>query len=222
MTSPENATARKYPEPTLEGVAFGTAISQIHILPFIQPPLTLAVARGLSHVPAEVMAEIALGAFATSLLLTYLYEFDTLKKLGFTSNPFTTLAFMKVRQPYLATAIGDLIGNLVHSVNPIDLYYASASLTNLDGGHLFYANLVSRSVLLFLFNSGFNFALRRGHAEKIVAQIHNARQQLIDKFNQIELGLFPLNENLIDYPDNTSGDFHAWQPKSPQLPRHYP
>jgi len=51
----------------------------------------------------------------------------------------------------------------------------SFSLSNGDSGHLFFANLTSRSIAGFGFVTGFNWALRQGHAEKAVARIHELR-----------------------------------------------
>lgn len=190
-----------------------TAISQIHILPLIQPPLTLAIAKGLSYIPAEMVAETALGIYVASLILGYLYEVDTLKKLGLTSNPLTVLTYFKIRNPEIATAIGDFLGQVIHSFNPIDITYTTLSLASNDGGHLFFSNLISRSVLGYGFVTGFNWALRQGHADKIVARIHDLRQQAADKLTEFELAICPLPES-IDYLDNTSGDFRAWRPET--------
>lgn len=203
MPAPERETT-KYPKPNIDDVILSTAISQIHIPPLVQPLLTLAIAKGFSSVPPEMRAEVAISIFVTSLLLGYLYEVETLKKLGFTSNPLTVLTYMKIRHPYLATAIGDILGQIVHTVNPVDLAYTSASLANGDGGHLFYANLISRSIVGYAFVTGFNWALRHGHAEKIVAKIHELREQLMTELTR--------PPRIVDYPDNTSGDFHAWLP----------
>lgn len=208
---------QKYPEPTAEGVALGTAISQVHILPLLQTVLTLTIERQLSRVPPEVMGEIALTTFAATLLLGYLYEVDTLKKLGLTSNPLTTLTYFKIKNPQLATAIGDTLGQLFYFVNPVDMGHTLASFASQDGGHILFSNLISRSLLGCGYVTGFNWALRQGHAEKIVAEMKKLRQQLIDKITEIELGLCPLPE-FVEYPDHTSGDFPAKKPFSTQPP----
>lgn len=200
----------KYPEPTAEGAALAGAISQIHIIPFVQTALSIAIHEQLRQVPSEVMAEVALSVFVATLLLGYLYEVDTLKKLGLTSNPLTVLTYFKVKNPELATAIGDLTGQILHTFNPVDISYIIASFSSQDGGHAFFSNLIARSVLGFGFVTGFNWALRQGHADKIVARIHDLRQQAANKLTEFELAICPLPQT-VDYLDNTSGDFHAWR-----------
>lgn len=211
MPSPETEI-RKYPLPTAEGVALATAISQIHIIPFVQTALSIAIHERLRQVPPEVMGEAALGVFVATILLGYLYEVDTLKKLGLTSNPLTVLTYFKVKNPELATAIGDLTGQILHTFNPVDISYIIASFSSQGDGHAFFSNLIARSVLGFGFVTGFNWALRQGHADKIVAQIHDLRQQAANKLTEFELAICPLPES-VDYLDNTSGDFHAWRPE---------
>ena len=211
MPSPEREI-RKYPPPTAEGVALATAISQIHIIPIAQTALSLAIHERLRQVPPEVMGEIALGVFVATLLLGYLYEVETLKKLGLTSNPLTVLTYFKIKNPELATVIGDLTGQVLHTFNPVDISYTIALLSSQDGGHAFFSNLIARSVLGFGFVTGFNWALRQGHADKIVTQIRDLRQQAVDKLTEFELAICPLPQT-VDYLDNTSGDFHAWQPR---------
>ena len=209
MPSPEREI-RKYPPPTAEGVALATAISQIHIIPIAQTALSLAIHERLRQVPPEVMGEIALGVFVATLLLGYLYEVETLKKLGLTSNPLTVLTYFKIKNPELATVIGDLTGQILHTFNPVDISYTIGLLSSQDGGHAFFSNLIARSILGFGFVTGFNWALRRGHADKIVAQIHDLRQQAANKLTEFELAICPLPKT-VDYLDNTSGDFHAWR-----------
>ncbi|MFZ2201945.1 MAG: hypothetical protein WAV56_00960 [Microgenomates group bacterium] len=213
MPSPETEI-RKYPDPTAEGVALATAISQIHIIPIAQTALTLTIHEQLRQVQPEVMGEIALGVFVATLLLGYLYEVDTLKKLGLTSNPLTVLTYFKIKNPELATVIGDLTGQILHTFNPVDISYIIASFSSQDSGHAFFSNLIARSVLGFGFVTGFNWALRQGHADKIVAQIHELRQRAADKLTEFELAICPLPQT-VDYLDNTSGDFHAWRVSTP-------
>jgi len=62
-----------------------------------------------------------------------------------------------------------------HTFNPVDLAVITAPLSNGDSGHLFFANPTSRSIAGFGFVTGFNWALRQGHAEKAVARIHELR-----------------------------------------------
>lgn len=215
MSSPETH-AKKRPRPTAEGVALATAISQIHIIPFVQTALSLAIHDRFSQVPPEHMKEIALGAFAASLLISYFYEVETLKRLGLTSNPLTVLIYFKVKSPQLATLIGDVAGQVLHTFNPVDITYLIALLGNQDGGHAFYSNLIARSILGFSFVTGFNWALRQGHADRIVAKIHEGRRVLTEIIDdQLDrFGVYALDEAIfpprpIDYPDNSSGDFHA-------------
>lgn len=219
MASPEKST-QPLPKPTAEGLALATIISQIHLIPAAQIPLTLAVGEVLERVPPEAVAEAALFVFFATLLLSYLYEVDTLKKLGLSSNLFTVLAYFKIKNPELATALGDLVGQVVHSVNPIDIGFTATLFTSRDGGHLFFSNLISRAILTSAFSAGFNFALRRGHAEILIAKLHQLRVRFFEQIDQLpdqtglnalDLTLFPLQ--MPEYPDQTSGDFPAWRPK---------
>lgn len=200
---------RETPPATPEGVAVGVALAQLSYLYFLtQAGVSLAIHEGLIHLKPEVMGEVAAVAFGLSLIGGYLYERETLELTGLSAYPLTTFLHLRLHNPALATFLGDAIGQLNFFVNPVDVG------STLGGEHLFYSNLISRSVLGLGYSVGLNWAIRQGLAKPLTDKINSYREKLTDTLNELELKHFPLPERVY-YPYETSGDFPSWQPDFP-------
>lgn len=176
MTSPERQTNAEIAKATPEGVALGLVISQLGLLHIaIQTGATFALREAFRFAPPEVVATVAIVVFVGTVVTEVLYEAHVLQKVGFTANPITTLAHLKIESPLLSSLIGNLYGQLVFLVNPVDMGFSLSSLALGDGGLLLFSNLLARSLVGFALSTGLNFALYHGHAERLAAKIHELR-----------------------------------------------
>lgn len=179
MPTPERPIEREIAKATPEGVAVGFAISQLSFLHLaIQSGATLALRETLHFASPDVLAAAAAVVFVGTVVTGVLHEAHVLEKIGFTANPATTLAHLKIENPLLASIIGNFYGQLSFLVSPVDMGFSLSSLALSDGGLLLFSNLLARSLTGFVFYNGLNFALYHGHAEKLVAKIHELRLKL--------------------------------------------
>lgn len=176
MTTPERQANSEIAKASPEGVAIGLVVSQLGLLHIaIQTGATFALREVLRFAPPEVVATLALVVFVGTVVTGVLYEAHVLEKVGFTINPVTTLVHLKIEKPLLSSVIGNLYGQLVFLVSPVDMGFSLSSLALGDGGLLLFSNLLARSLVGFAFSTGLNFALYYGHAEKLAAKIHELR-----------------------------------------------
>lgn len=194
MSTPERPVEREIAPATPEGVAIGLAASQVGFLNLaIQTGVTLALRETLQFVPPEILATAAAVVFVGTVVTGVLYEAHILEKIGFTVNPVTTLAHLKIENPILSSIVGNIYSQLSFFWSPVNLGLSLSSLALHDGGLLLYSNLLARSITSFVFYNGLNFALYHGHAEKLAAKIHDLRLKVtgpaLDNLDHARIGL---------------------------------
>ena len=190
MPTPERPIEREIAKASPEGVAVGVAISQFSLLHLaIQTGATLALREALHLAPPEIVATAALVVLIGTVITSVLYEAHVLGRIGFTANPITTLANLRIENSLLASIIGNVYALLSFFWNPVDMGFSLSSLALGDGGILFFSNLLARSATGFLFYNGLNFALYHGHADRLVAKIHELRLRVegpvFDQFGRL-------------------------------------
>jgi|CXWL01.1.fsa_nt_gi hypothetical protein len=188
MTSPERQIPSEPAKTTPEAVAVSLAVSQLALFHLaVQTGATLAIREILRFAPPDVMATAVIVIFVGTVITSVLYEAHVLEHIGLTANPITTLAHLKLKNPLLASVLGNLYAQAAFLFSPVDLGFSLSSLATGDGGLLFFSNLLARSLVGFTFSTGLNLALYHGHAEKLVAQIHALRLKYTDPItNQID------------------------------------
>lgn len=169
---------------TPETAAMSLAASQVrYVFAAMQIGTTAAIAEALKNIPPETMGEIAIGAFLVTLAVGYLYEVETLKKSGFTINEGTSIAHLKVENPYMATFLGNLYGQLSYFINPVDMGATLTSLSIADGNHLIYANLLARTIIGFSYTMGLNYAIQKGASAEMVEKFKSVKETAIAKMD---------------------------------------
>lgn len=220
MRSPETRLSSRA-KPSLEGSALSFALSQCSpALSALQVGMAALMVETVRSLPAEIAGEIALSSFALSVIVGGIYEVGTLRRSGFSANPFTSLAHLKFDNPVLSSVAGNITAQALSVLNPIEVGVAAGSLAGHDA-HFGYAYLMARNVVGLAYTVGVNFTIRQGVTQELIGKIQQGKKLVIDAVEQFtrNTGLYELDQRVfpaptyIDYPDHTSGDHRIKSPK---------
>lgn len=175
MSKAERQAERMVAKATPEGVAVGVALESLSPARLaVQAAIAVALREALISVPLPVVAVGAVVVWVGTVVTGALYERYVLEKTGVVANPVTTTTYLATKNATWSVIVGNLYGQGSFFASPLDMGISAASLAS-DGGFLLLTNLLSRSINGLLFYSGFNLALEKGHAEKLVAKIRQLR-----------------------------------------------
>lgn len=168
-----------------------------------------------NNVPPDIMGDIAVGSFILSILIGGAYEIGTLKASKYTGNAFTCLAHDRIDNPIWATVVGNVVGHASAITNPVEMGIAAASLSAHDA-QLFSSYIIARSTIGLGYSIAINFAIRKKATQPILDTIQRGKEFVLEKvdafteatgLHALDVALYP-PPRYLDYPDNTSGDFH--------------